>query len=180
METVGKVKDIARDWKTGQIILNLQLETSGSDELEKLCEYDRLSVKIGKYTQKRSLSANAYFHVLVSQIAKSINATNTEVKNRLIREYGAYEYIGEHIPTFRLKAEYEDDMLNREGIHVTPIGREVENGCEYVRMAFMRGSHTYDTAEMSRLIDGTVEEAKQCGIETLPPREIERMITRWQ
>jgi hypothetical protein len=48
-----------------------------------------------------------------------------------------------------------------------------------VRVAVMRGSHTYDTREMSRLIDGTVEEAKELGIETLTPEQLERMKASW-
>lgn len=44
----------------------------------------------------------------------------------------------------------------------------------------MRGSHTYDTKEMSRLIDGTVEEAKELGIETLTPDQVERMKQAWK
>ena len=43
----------------------------------------------------------------------------------------------------------------------------------------MRGSHTYDTKEMSRLIDGAVFEAQALGIETLPPDELERMKQQW-
>ena len=36
-----------------------------------------------------------------------------------------------------------------------------------------------DTKEMSMLIDFTVQEAKQQGIETLPPNEIERIKQLW-
>ena len=43
----------------------------------------------------------------------------------------------------------------------------------------MRGSHTYDSGEMSILIDGVVQEAKQLGIETLTPNELERMKNLW-
>lgn len=138
-----------------------------------------LDVRLEKHREKRSLSANAYFHVLITKIAEALGASNTEVKNRLIREYGAFEFIAEQIPTFRLKAEYEQAMMNREDIHVKPIGREYADGCEWVRFAFMRGSHTYNTAEMARLIDGTVQEAKELGIETLTPKELERMKATW-
>jgi hypothetical protein len=47
-------------------------------------------------------------------------------------------------------------------------------------MAFLRGSHTYDTKEMSRLIDGVVEAAKELGIETLTPEQLERMKAAWK
>ena len=180
METTGRVKDISRDWETGKVILSLMIDSSGSEELQKICEQQKLSVKLARWTEKRSLNANAYFHVLVSRIATILHVSLTEVKNQLIRDYGAFEYIDGQIPTFRLKAEYEQQMLNREELHVKPIGREIEDGTEWVRFAFMRGSHTYNTAEMSRLIDGTVQEARQMGIETLPPQEIERMKASWQ
>ena len=49
----------------------------------------------------------------------------------------------------------------------------------YRTYMMLRGSSDYDTREMSELIDGTVSEAKQMGIETLPPHEIERMKKEW-
>lgn len=41
------------------------------------------------------------------------------------------------------------------------------------------GSSSYDTFEMSRLIDEIVAEAKDLGIETMPPEELERLIQSW-
>jgi hypothetical protein len=38
----------------------------------------------------------------------------------------------------------------------------------------------YDTKEMSVLIDGIVSEAKELGIETLTPDELERIKSAWQ
>ena len=180
METTGKVKDVTRDFGTDKIIISFILDDASPEELAKISAVEKLSIRAVRYSEKRSLTANAYFHKLVSLIAGAIHSTNTEVKNHLIREYGAFEYIGDNIPTCKLKAEYEDEMLVREDIHVKPIGREYSDGCEWVRFAFMRGSHTYNTAEMSRLIDGTVAEAKQLGIETLPPSELERMKAAWE
>lgn len=39
----------------------------------------------------------------------------------------------------------------------------------------MKGSHEMDTAEMTRLLDGLIDECRQVGIETLTPAELERM-----
>ena len=179
METTGRVKDIGRDLMTDKYVVSFVVD-SNLEDLENISKQEKLNIKAVRYSEKRSLSSNAYFHLLVGKIAAVLQSSNTGVKNRLIREYGAFEYIDDQIPTFRLKAEYEDAMLVREDIHVKPIGREFADGCEWVRFAFMRGSHTYTTAEMSRLIDGTVEEAKALGIETLPPEELERMVNAWK
>ena len=174
MQVVGTAHGVVRDLMTGKLLVTFAIEGNTVELPE-----GQLDITAVKHRKGRSLNANSYFHVLVQKIAAAVGTSNTAVKNRLIREYGAYEYINEHIPTFRLKAEYEDAMLSREDMHVKPIGRAWENGSEVVIFAFMRGSHTYDTAEMSRLIDGTVYEAKELGIETLTPGELERMKAAW-
>ena len=38
----------------------------------------------------------------------------------------------------------------------------------------------YDRAEMARFTDCVIGEAKELGIETLPPEELERMLDEWQ
>lgn len=174
MQTTGSLNGVVRDLASGKLIVSFIIDAPSVDLPDGL-----LDITAVKHRKKRSLNANSFFHLMVQKIAAAVGTSNTAVKNRLIREYGAYEYIDEHIPTFRLKAEYEDAMLSREDIHVKPIGREWADGCEWVRFAFMRGSHTYDTAEMARLIDGTVYEAKELGIETLTPDELERMKAAW-
>ena len=179
METTGRVKDISKDWKTGKYILTLTLEHADDNGLNEISGLECLDISVKKHRIKRSLNANAYFHKLVSLIAQKINGNNIAVKNRLIREYGQYEYIDGMIPTYMMKAEYEDKILNREGVHFQTVGYEHLEGQDYVKFAAMRGSHTYNTAEMSRLIDGTVQEAKELGIETLPPDQLERMIDSW-
>lgn len=179
METTGRVKEITQDWKTGKFILHMEIDHADTNALNEISGLDCLDISAKKHRVKRSLNSNSYFHKLCSLIAQKINESNIAVKNRLIREYGQYEYIDGMIPTYMMKAEYEDKILNREGVHFQTVGYEHIEGQDYVKLAAMRGSHTYNTAEMSRLIDGTVQETKQLGIETLPPDELERMKAAW-
>lgn len=51
-------------------------------------------------------------------------------------------------------------------------------GCNNVIL--YAGSSTYNTEQMSRLIDLIVEECKAQGIETRPPEEIEAMMQYWE
>lgn len=44
----------------------------------------------------------------------------------------------------------------------------------------LRGSHDYDTKEMSTLIDGVVSEAKELGIETMTPDRIKEMMAAYE
>ena len=66
-------------------------------------------------------------------------------------------------------------MLEQEFLHCRAIGSVEENGKEIIFYKIYGGSHTYDTREMSILIDGTVQEAKDLGIETMTPDQIEEM-----
>jgi hypothetical protein len=61
-----------------------------------------------------------------------------------------------------------------------PCGHKTEDGKELVFYKIFRGSSTYDTKEMSILIDGIVTECKELGIETLPPEEVKRMLEMWK
>lgn len=174
MQAQGKITDIHRDWKSDRLIISFAITSLPSD-LEYLQGCDALDITAVRHREKRSLNANAYFHLLAGKIAEANGTSLTHEKNAFIREYGQYEYIDGMIPTITVKAEYEDRMLDLESVHV----KTVERPGDVVKMAFMRGSHTYNTAEMSRLIDGTVEAAKELGIETLTPEQLERMKAAW-
>lgn len=127
---------------------------------------------IREWKPERTRSQNSYFHVLVGKIAKALKVSNTAVKNKLIADYGYYDAdIGHVIVKDSL------DYLEFEQLHLKPSTRtqEMANGELYRVFYVMRGTHTYNTAEMTRILDATIEEAKQLGIETLPPEELQRM-----
>lgn len=173
METRGKIESITRDWRSEKLIIGFLVDSIPTD-LEDL-QGKELDIVARVHREKRSLNANAYFHVLSGRIAEKQGTSLNHEKNRLIREYGQYEIIDGMIPTLMAKEKYEDKMLDMEGVHL----KVVERPGEMVKMAVMRGSHTYDTAEMSRLIDATVEEAKELKIETMTPDQLERMKAAW-
>lgn len=155
-----------------------QIEAS-PDGLAELSDKDiRLTARI--WREKRSLDANAYFHVLIQKIAQSANIGLTEAKNLMIADYGQYETTETGIMMVILRDDVE--WMKLEALHVKPTSavKVLDDGKLYRVYMVMRGSHTYDTAEMSRLIDGTVYEAKALGIETLTPDEMERMKAAWK
>lgn len=73
------------------------------------------------------------------------------------------------------------DAYNVEFVHLQPTSRTTTNqkGKVFRVNLVMRGSHTYDTDEMAKLIDGTVYEAKELGIGTMTPNQIREMKERW-
>ena len=155
MDARGRISAVAKDLMTDKWMITFAVNALPSD-LSDLQEKE-LDVTAKVHREKRSLNANSYFHVLSGKIAEKLGTSLNHEKNRLIREYGQYEVIDGMIPTVTVKAVYEDKMLDMDGVHL----KVVERPGETVKMAFLRGSHTYNTAEMSRLIDATVEEAKE-------------------
>ena len=137
---------------------------------------EELTVEVKKYRPKRSLTANAYFHVLVGTIAEKMETSHAEIHNMMIARYGV---IDEEVKNVILADEIPWQKL--ESIHLRPTSatKVMDNGKLYRVYIVMKGSHQYDTKQMATLIDGVVSEAKEMNIETIPPQELERMKQSW-
>lgn len=173
MKLRGELDNIMQDWKEGDFIVSFRVRTipSGLDELRG----EDLSISVSKHREKRSLSANAYYWVLVGKISDVTGLTNAEVHNMLLRKYGVPEIVnGEMVAVMVPNTEEaERDVLRKEIYHLKPTSMIKGDRRAYV---LMKGSSDYDTKEMSRLIEGTTEEAKQIGVETMSSEEIRRMM----
>lgn len=152
-------------------------EVDAIDELRGL-EGQDLTLEVKPRRTRRSQNANAYFHVLVGKIAEAVGISKARAKNTLLGKYGQRE-ITEDGPLI-ISIISTVDMAEREDIHATPIGYGSAGGRDFVHYAIIKPSHLYDTREMAHLIDGTIEDAKELGIQTLTPNEIERMKAAWQ
>ena len=128
-------------------------------------------------TKKRSLNANAYFHVLVGKIADKMAISKPKAKNILLGRYGQ-RWIDDDAPLV-ISVISKVDMEEREDIHCIPVGHATLQGKDFTHWAVVRPSHEYTTEEMAHLIDGSVQEAKELGIETLSRQELERMVKGW-
>ena len=168
----GKILDIVQTFEKK---FRVTFEVDSIDEINGL-DGD-LSINVKRVKGKRSLNANAYFHLLVGKIAEKNHTSKAFTKNLLMARYGQEETInGER---YIISALSSVPMAEREDIHTKAIGYGHTNGKEFTHYCVLRPTHEYDSYEMSVLIDGTVEEAKELGIETMTPAEIERMKSLW-
>ena len=137
-------------------------------------EYE-LSIK--KFGKKRSLNANAYFHLLVGEIAEKMNIGLEQCKANMNIEYGtiARDEDGKKIG-FMLPQSVDVNALYK---YTKWFDEREINGKKFNCYIVFKETHTLDTKEMARLIDGTVQEAKQLGIETATPEELARMKALW-
>lgn len=180
MKFTGMIAGISRDYLTGKFLVTFRADEDVSAGYEALKGYEKLNITAEKYKKRRSLDANAYFHVLVGKLADVLGISKQRCKNILIGRYGQTEYLEEGVPAVIKTNISVEQMLEQETLHVIPCGVEMQDGREINYFRICRGSHTYDTKEMSALIDGAVQEAKEQGIETMTPAELERMKAAWQ
>ena len=151
-------------------VIENKLEALGKIDPE--VEYD---FEIKRKRNHRSNDANAYMWVLADKIADVINSTSKDVYRKAIHEVGVFHY-----GMFRDKdVNTAVRMWTHNGVgwiaDVEPCSKV---GCKNVK--FYHGSSSYDTKQMSRLIDYLVEEAKGLNIETLTPDEIARLKEEWK
>ena len=170
---VGRIVECSRSLAGN---LRVTFEVDSLDELRGMEDKEiTLEAKISR--NKRSLNANAYFHVLVGKIAEKLTISKAKAKNILLGKYGQREMVDDGPLIISILENV--DMYEREDIHCIPVGHGVVNGRDFTHWAIVRPSHEYDTKEMAALIDGTIEDAKELGIETLSENEIKRMEAAW-
>jgi len=152
-----------------EIIVTLEGRHEIQDLKDAIAKGKTLDVEIKPHRERRSLDANAYFWTLCGQMAEVIRTDKDSMYLQLLKRYGQYTYI-------IVKPEAVEKTLQAwrlmEEIGKTKDGRGVQ-------MLAYFGSSTYDTKEMARLIDGTVSEAKELGIETMTPSELALMKEGW-
>ena len=137
--------------------------------------YD-LAIKL--HREKRSLNANSYFHVLVSKIAEVMNLGDEEEKVRLVLEYGSI-MIDQNGKTVGFKLPVGVD-INSVYKYAKWFDKRTESGTDFDCYILYEHTHKYNSKQMARLIDGAVYEAKELGIETMTPADLELLKANWQ
>lgn len=175
----GKVAGITRDFFKKKIMVTFETSEDITGQYDEIRDKE-LTIEAKKYRKRRSLDANAYFHVLVGKLADVLRISKPRCKNIMLGRYGQAFLLDDGSQAIIKSNVPVSQMLEHETFHCVPCGSKTENGLELVFYKMLRGSSTYDTAEMSILIDGVIEECKEMGIETMTPDAIRRMKAAWK
>lgn len=124
---------------------------------------------IEEYKEKRSLNANSYAWVLITQIANKLSISKEECYLRMLIDYGQSEMVSV-ISDIDVKGFFK---------YYKEFGKSKLNGKWFTHYKVYKGTSEYNTKEMSIFIDGVVQEAQQLDIETKTPNEIERLKRMW-
>lgn len=171
MEFTGLIKGTGYSDNDITITFTINERSAIFPEYEKVRNCPKLKIKVEKYREKRSLDANAYMWVQLQKMAEVIRSSKDEVYLQMLDKYGVFTHI-----IVKPKAV---DRVKQEWRTVRDLGEVTVNGVTGIQLQIYYGSSTYDTKEMSVLIDGVVSECQELGIETLPPDELRQMKERW-
>lgn len=182
-ELTGFISDMSMDFKTGKpkLVLALNEKQSAMNMYDELHEVEKLSIKIEKYREKRSLDANSYMWVLCDKLAKKLSDekvkhTKEDIYRKAIQEIGVYKDFQNMSPkdakTLRTAWEMLGTGWITEQVDYMPDGENVIIRCYY-------GSSQYNTKQMSRLIDNIVQDCQSVGIETMTPNQLAELKSRW-
>lgn len=164
MHTVGYYHNISKTYEGDTVI---SFKVNDIEGLDKLID-KKLVIDIKKFNDKRSLDANAYFWVLCDKMAKVLGTDKDTIYLMQLQKYGVFtdiEILTEAVPVFASSFRtYE----------------VIDDSGEYSTLRCYIGSSQYDTKQMSDLINGTVNDASDIGIDTWTPEEIERTLALWQ
>ena len=167
----GKLKSLGYDF-SGNLVLTATVPANDADILRfsKLINAD-IDIEVKKYREKRSLDANALFWKLLQGLAEALGISKDDAYLKMLEAYGHYDFI-----IVRPEAVDFTRTLFRV---VKDFGTLSINGRPGTQLQVWVGSSQYDTAQMSRLIEGTIAEceALECWVPT--PEAVDESLSLW-
>lgn len=182
IELTGKIVDMSIDFISGKPKLTLEINEKeavkqGYDELH---EAEKLSIKIAKHREKRSLDANRYMWLLCGELAEKLSNekviyTKEDIYRKAIKEVGVWA--DDEVDPDKVKWRCTAWEFLGTGWFAERVDFSADGNKEIIR--FYYGSSRYSKKQMSRLIDYIVEDCKEQGIQTETPEEIAKMKALW-
>lgn len=121
--------------------------------------------EIKERKRKRTLTQNAYYWSMLNQLGKVLRMPTSELHFRMLKEHAPFEVVS-------VRSDIDVDGYFR---YYETLGTGCANGQEFTHYRIYKGSSRMDSAEFSRLIDGTREECEAQGISVLTREEISRL-----
>lgn len=131
-----------------------------------LFQQDREKIfEIKEKKAKRTLTQNAYYWVLLHELAKALKIDNDTAHKMMLERYGVYEVISV-----------------QSGIDLTgyfkyfdEIGSGTVNGKQFTHYKIFKCSSQMDSKEFAVLLDGLISDCEELGIPTLTREEIAKL-----
>lgn len=152
---------------------NLREATSALAEIE---QGKRYIADVKQFRKRRSLDANAYAWVLMDKLAEKTGIAKETIYRALVRDIGGNSttICAQNKTVDKLCENWQANGLG----WITDTLESKIDGCTNVVLYY--GSSTYDTAQMSRLINLLVQECEAQGIDTKTPAELAALMEEYE
>jgi hypothetical protein len=170
----GRIKSFSYDMTSRKQLVTFEIDSDFREGYERLKGLD-LEIRAQKWRERRSNDANAYFHVLVNAIAINRGLPDEEVKRQLVEDYGVVDRDENGPVGFMLRDGIDPHRAARYVRFYKTVERD---GKRFNCYLLLKATHEMDSKEMSRLIEGTIETAKELGIDTDTPEQRMRFLER--
>ena len=162
-KTTIQIKSPADTIKVQQMLVAL---------LQELNEKKTFDITIEQHREKRSINANNYSYALQDKIAKKLNRSLDDIHKQMVLDYGVLETYSIRKDAFASAKRLFD--------YFEVLGESEVNGKTFIHVKAGIGTHNYNTLEMSKFLDGVVQEAQQLGIETRTPKQLAELKSLWE
>lgn len=174
MKFKGKLGDVNIDFSNKNMKITFEVENTDLSIIDQFKNKD-LNIEISKWYKKRSLDANAYAWVLLGKLQDVLNIPKEDIYKNMIKSIGSYEIV----PIKNEAVEKFESAWQKNGLGwVTEQLPSKLKG--YTNIVCYYGSSSYNSKEMSRLIDLIVQECKEQEIETLSKEELKSMMEEYE
>lgn len=158
----------------GEYIITLRTREDVRSTWQTLHDAD-VDVSIKKHRERRSIDANAYAWVLMDKLAAAVGRPKMDIYKDAVLEVGGNTDIV-CVQDRAVDKLRESWSKNGAGWLTETMPSKIE-GCTNVILYY--GSSSFDTAQMSRMIDNLVQDCTAVGIETMPPYKLAALVEAW-
>ena len=118
--------------------------------------------EIKEKKNRRTLTQNAYYWVLLHQLASRVRLDNDTCHFLMLQRYGVYEVIS-------VRSD-----INMRGFfkYYLEIGKGTVNGKEFTHYKIFKRSSQMDSKEFAQLLNGLIDDCEEQGIVTLTKEEL--------
>lgn len=170
--------NIGQDFNEGAYTVTFYTKKSPIHLYEELQNVKEIDVEAKKHRNKRSLDANAYCWVLCDKIAKELSKDGTVITKEQVYK-DAILQIGTFEPMIIELKAYDNFKRIWEKQGLGFLVQEVSKKDKCVKVHCYYGSSTYNSKEMSLLIELIVGLAESLNIETKSQAEIDSLLESW-
>ena len=167
MDAQGKIESITKPIRGGGYLVTVRI-----DALPEGLEDKLLDVTLKVHREKRSKDANALLWACIGDIARETEVDKWDVYLNLLRRYGKFTYI--------VVKPDAAEAVRKQWRESEIIGEIDIHGTKGVQMLCYYGSSTYDTKEMSALLNGTISEMETLNLQRPASSDLRRAMEEWE